>query len=282
MKTLNIFILLLFACVLPKSVVPGNAHQQPETEELELSENVLDDGTIQIIGKNNAFCPISVELTFEQLKNYTPEQRGKNIVVIPASESAIINTLKVKKKKVASGYGFSIAYVLGDTENAKHNDDHIYQLPFQKGKSCFIGQGYKGNFSHFDEYALDFDMKEGTKVFAARKGIVVKVKVDSNKGCKKSKCKSLGNFILIYHPEDGSFANYYHLQHNGSSVNVGDEVEAGQHIGFSGNTGWSSGPHLHFEVYTAGWTQNYTLPTKFLIQSGESGLLEEGKSYTSF
>ena len=52
---------------------------------------------------------------------------------------------------------------------------------------------------------------------------------------------------MIAH-DDGSFGNYVHLTYRGAEVAVGDRVQAGQFIGYSGNTGISSGPHLHFDV----------------------------------
>jgi murein DD-endopeptidase MepM/ murein hydrolase activator NlpD len=48
---------------------------------------------------------------------------------------------------------------------------------------------------------------------------------------------------------DGTYAEYLHLRHGGTVVKPGDRVVAGQLIGYSGNTGWSSTPHIHFHVY---------------------------------
>ncbi|EKS00485.1 peptidase, M23 domain protein, partial [Leptospira mayottensis 200901122] len=48
--------------------------------------------------------------------------------------------------------------------------------------------------------------------------------------------------------KDGSIAEYAHLKHKGISVQIGQIVQTGERIGFSGNTGFSSAPHLHFHV----------------------------------
>jgi len=53
--------------------------------------------------------------------------------------------------------------------------------------------------------------------------------------------------LRIVHADE-SVGVYGHLAHNGALAKVGDTVEEGQHIGFSGNSGASSGPHLHFHV----------------------------------
>jgi murein DD-endopeptidase MepM/ murein hydrolase activator NlpD len=121
-------------------------------------------------------------------------------------------------------------------------------------------QGYMSSFSHKGEYALDFKMKKGTKICAARSGIVIATREDSKLGGYKDKYLSEGNYIIIKH-DDGTYANYWHLNFNGALVNRGDTVQQGQVIGLSGNTGYSAFPHLHFEVttqYTVGHNQSIT------------------------
>jgi murein DD-endopeptidase MepM/ murein hydrolase activator NlpD len=55
------------------------------------------------------------------------------------------------------------------------------------------------------------------------------------------------NRVVIEHV-DGTFATYAHLRH-GIPARVGQRVSSGEQIGLSGDTGFSTGPHLHFEVY---------------------------------
>ena len=121
-------------------------------------------------------------------------------------------------------------------------------------------------------------MDIGTKVCAARGGIVAFVKEDSKTGCKADRCKDDANFILIYH-EDGSFAQYVHLKYNGVSVKEGQKVDKGEVIGYSGNTGWSSGPHLHFEILVPEGQGYMTLPSLFITREEKGIYLEEGGIY---
>ena len=144
----------------------------------------------------------------------------------------------------------------------KDDTSYVYALPFEVGRSYCLIQGYFSRFTHKERAALDFKMKRGTKIFAARGGIVVRVKEDGDKGGLKNKYRPYGNNIVIQHP-DGSRAGYWHLQHNGDSVKIG------QVIGLSGKTGYTALPHLHFLVwrFTDGgqWQQ---VPTRFQTSKG--------------
>ncbi len=103
----------------------------------------------------------------------------------------------------------------------------------------------------FLKHAVDFVVPEGTEVLAACKGKVSGVHIDSDEGGVSDKYRAdpwgFVNWITIDH-ENGEFSQYFHLRHGGSCVEVGQEVEAGEVIGYSGNTGLSTGPHLHFHV----------------------------------
>jgi murein DD-endopeptidase MepM/ murein hydrolase activator NlpD len=157
-------------------------------------------------------------------------------------------------------------YSTRDLKEGKFKDDstYIYSLPFQDHKKVFLIQGYESKiFSHKGERALDFKVKQGTKICAARDGVVIALREDSDKGGLKQENLSDGNYISIKH-SDGSVAHYWHLQKDGVIVNVGDTVKIGQWIGLSGNTGYSSFPHLHFEVQGYDGTGYYKqLATRF-------------------
>ncbi|NQX97687.1 MAG: M23 family metallopeptidase [Flavobacteriales bacterium] len=121
-------------------------------------------------------------------------------------------------------------------------------------------------------------MPEGTLICAAREGLVIFVKDDSNKRGKTIKYQAFGNYITIYH-KDGSLANYFHLQKKGSKVKVGDKVSAGQVIALSGNTGWSSGPHLHFQVFSFDEKMEVkSISTKFKQEEGKAIILKKSEA----
>lgn len=96
-------------------------------------------------------------------------------------------------------------------------------------------------------YGIDIGNVRGTTVVAAASGIVVNVLSSCKEG--NSYCGGrYGNYITIEHP-NGQRTRYAHLQK--TSVSVGDSVSKGEKIGTIGNTGRSTGPHLHFEIEKA-------------------------------
>jgi hypothetical protein len=86
---------------------------------------------------------------------------------------------------------------------------------------------------------IDWGIPMRTSIFATLPGVVQRVAADPN---------GYGNHIRIGHT-DNLMSLYGHLdEHNYTPLEVGDQVRVGQHIAYSGNTGRSTGPHLHFEV----------------------------------
>lgn len=149
----------------------------------------------------------------------------------------------------------------------KDDTSYVYSLPFEKGKTFRVIQGYFSRFTHKERAALDFNMKRGTKITAAREGVVVRVKEDGINGGFNKKYRKDGNNIVIQHA-DGSRAGYWHLQHDGALVNVGDSVKKGQLIALSGKTGYAAVPHLHFLVWTTKNGQWQQVPTRFQTSAG--------------
>ncbi|MDB4991871.1 MAG: Metalloendopeptidase [Parcubacteria group bacterium] len=116
-------------------------------------------------------------------------------------------------------------------------------------------------------YSIDWDCPEGTEIYAACTGTVVFVKDDSNEGGEKDeKYWYSGNRIVIEH-ENGEYSAYEHLRYRGVVVRVGEKVVQGQLIGYSGNTGYGDGPHLHFEVFidpSEDRAEGKTVPVRFI------------------
>ncbi|WP_327368163.1 M23 family metallopeptidase [Streptomyces sp. NBC_01217] len=123
--------------------------------------------------------------------------------------------------------------------------------------ACFGNDGARWAHKHSGQ---DFAVPIGTKVEAAHSGTVVKA--GPNGGGDGS---AYGNAIVISHG-NGTYSQYAHLSQ--INVHIGQSVKTGEKIALSGNTGNSSGPHLHFEIRT---TPNYGSainPVSFLHKEG--------------
>ena len=179
------------------------------------------------------------------------------------------------------GISFFSAAQLTDPEiralkagRVKPDSSYIYSLPFSNKSKFLLIQAYNSKMSHTGELSLDFKMKTGSKICAARDGVVENVKEDSDKGGLKSEFLNDGNHIIIRHA-DGSMAMYWHLEKDGVIVNPGEKVVQGQHIGYSGNTGYTAFPHLHFQVQDA---SGRDIGTRFYTKKGVK-YLRPGKWY---
>jgi murein DD-endopeptidase MepM/ murein hydrolase activator NlpD len=177
-------------------------------------------------------------------------------------------------------FNYTNHYTVG-AHGVTHDDSYLYSLPYAAGTTFKVTQGYHGTFSHTgpDEYATDWKMPEGTIVFAAREGVVVSVKDQFEKGGAHRKYEDCANMVVIQH-SDGTMAHYCHLAPRSAKVRVGQKVRAGDLLAASGNTGFTSGPHLHFAVFKArnGFGRE-TIPVKFRTTNGPGETLISGKNY---
>ena len=184
------------------------------------------------------------------------------------SESSIVNLLG--RALLGATLIISANISSANCKNTVHDDDHLYSLPYASNKSYRVLQGFGSRFSHtgLEEFAIDIDMPVGTPVHAARAGIVAEVEESHNRGCWEDGCGKYANYIVILH-SDGTTGEYYHLRKGGSVVDVGDTVTQSQKIGYSGNTGHTTMPHLHFAVYcVVGWESTQSIPVRFRSSDG--------------
>lgn len=152
--------------------------------------------------------------------------------------------------------------------------DWLYRLPFalRGDGGVRVDQPPGGRFSHDDDEnrdAIDFALPEGTPVLAARAGRVMQVQDRfRGNGLDPLRDRERANFIRVLH-DDGSMAVYAHLRADGVLVRHGQQVEAGQRIGLSGNTGYSAAPHLHFVVQLNRGLRLQSVPVRLAGPHGE-------------
>ncbi|TVQ40112.1 MAG: M23 family metallopeptidase [Spirochaetaceae bacterium] len=241
-----------------------------------------DAGGFRVYADNAHVIPVFVHVQLSRITNLRPSvDLPFGTRVEPGSRRMMLFELTAPDPRAGRGFGLQYSYARGDPHTARHDDTHLYLLPFAHGTKHRVTQGYNGRFTHSGEnqYALDFDLDAGTRVKAARAGTVVEIKQDSSSGGTAARYSDTANYVLIQH-SDGSFANYAHLQHNGATVTVGQQVTAGRLIGYSGNTGRSSGPHLHFDVRIPTFDgRMQSIPTLFKGHDGRAISLEEHRFY---
>jgi murein DD-endopeptidase MepM/ murein hydrolase activator NlpD len=219
-----------------------------------------------IIARNSSFAPVTIFLNCK-LDNASADVSLPLTIVVPPLQDIALCRLQQADKKIPWTFTYNYRAETGDCIAAHHDDTVVYRLPFNRIECIRVSQGYYGTFSHPETYALDFEMPIQTPVVAARGGIVIETKQDSNDGCDLIRCKDMANFIKILHA-DGSIGIYMHLRYKGIVVSPGQSVSAGTLIGYSGNTGFSSAPHLDFKVIVPSLERNKPIgvPTYFRVE----------------
>ena len=168
-----------------------------------------------------------------------------------AQEEALQKKYEEAKKKAEQGNSSSSGSTSGDSSSSGSTVSSKGFIRPVKSGSITATMYYSSGKYHG---AVDFGVSTGTPVYAAADGIVV----TSTWGGSDS----YGYYIKIKH-----YNGLYTLYAHGSSlvVSVGQEVKQGQLIMYSGNTGNSTGPHLHFEVRVSpGGYSNRVNPLNYL------------------
>ena len=151
-------------------------------------------------------------------------------------------------------------------------DDTLYRLPWPEGLRFMFTQAPGGRIStHIaveNLHAVDIAMSPGTPVLAAREGIVDGTEARFARDADEEPLTPYGNFVRVHHA-DGTLALYAHLRYAGVAVRVGERVEAGQLLGFSGASGDAEEPQLHFGVARVeqrdGREDLVSLPLRFYV-----------------
>lgn len=206
------------------------------------------EGGYRAIADNRLAGPVEVRLRFVRNRNIQSEPVLPARAVVPALGSALVATLGVVDPAQGGDFELRMEAVPGDPRARPRDVEYLLPLA---GTGLRIDQGFGGSFSHADEqnrYALDLAAPVGTPVLAARDGVVMEVESDfARAGLDREHDGGRANLVRLLH-EDGAMSVYAHLMPDGVLVRVGQRVRAGERIGLSGNTGYSTGPHLHFAV----------------------------------
>ncbi len=220
---------------------------------------------------NSAGGPVTLDLEFVTRNNVQSEPELPARIVLPGlSETPAAHITALNP---SAGFNYQLRYssMPGDFR-AQQSANAIYRLPFRDDQRFPVAQGFGGKASHTDKqnyYAVDIVMPVGTPVLAARDGVVMTLDNDFyGAGLDMAQYGDRANNIRIVHA-DGTMAVYAHLELESAKVAVGDHVRAGQLLALSGDTGYTSGPHLHFSVQVNADMHIVSVPFKFAGKSGE-------------
>lgn len=206
---------------------------------------------IRFTGHNDFDAPVEIIVALDGLHNVElpmPDQ-SMHWVLAPHSRLILLE-LSALEDNIAPQVDYRYIWLHGDPAS-QHNPPGPYRAPFAVASDYLISQAFPLGTTHDtvdSRYAVDIAMPIGTDVYAARAGTVFEVASTNFRGGVDEKLDAeSANIIRILH-DDGTHALYAHLNWNGIRVRPGDQVERGEYIAESGNTGFSSGPHLHFAV----------------------------------
>ncbi|MCZ6537299.1 MAG: M23 family metallopeptidase [Gammaproteobacteria bacterium] len=240
------------------------------------------DGEVDLVAINTFAIPIEVILQITQADNLN--HRTGDIIrhVVAATADEIVVTVTADQPGSWS-FAYQSRFVIGDPE-ARHRPPVPYRAPFAAASQYPISQAFPGQLSHFDaanRYAVDIEVPVGTPVYAARAGTVIDqaTRFFAN-GTDLEKDGPRANLVRIVH-DDGSIAVYAHLNWDSIRVRIGDEVDEGQYIADSGNTGFSTGPHLHFDVQLNREMELVSIPFQFRNENGDGELPRAGQMLKS-
>ncbi len=242
-----------------------------------------EDGRTLLAAENSFHGPVQVAFRIvaaDNLSSDTPV-RG-NRILGPRSDSVLLALLpNIDDEPVAARFEYQ--YIHGSPA-ARHEPDAPYRLPYALARHFRVSQAYPDELTHADPanaHAVDFEMPVGTNVFAAREGLVLDVASDYFEGGTEANLVQRANQIRILH-EDGTIALYAHLNWNTIRVVPGQRVGRGEYIADSGNTGFSSGPHLHFVVQINAGGEVASVPVEFAMSGGRSISLRTGDDIVAY
>ncbi len=239
--------LVLLGALMAGAVLPASAAITDYPFRLVTRAHSSDQ---ELVAENDGPAPISVYVTLSG-ENFASDRTWPATVTNPP-QSAVPLGRVYAADRAAGGYNFLFRYShhFGRID-AVHDPVAAYRLPFVEGQSFAVTQAYGGKLTSHNNrenlYAIDFAMPIGTPVVAARGGVVIDATVRHLEGGFDVRFLDKANTVAIVH-DDGTVAEYAHLSGGVELVKLGQRVAAGELIGHSGNTGYSSGPHLHFIV----------------------------------
>ena len=235
--------------------------------------------TLAVVNSNRAAVTLTVTVFPENAK---ADREMPAVLSVPGPGQFPLTRLLPLPGAESMSYRLRTDWQFGSL-TARHASNTVYELPFESSRSVRVSQGFHGSFSHTggNEFAVDFDLPEGTRVLASREGVVDVVVDRFDSGGTDPALRDRANFVLVRHPDE-TYGEYLHLRKGGAAVRPGDRVRPGTLLGYSGFTGYAQAPHLHFAVFRAvNGSEREAFPVRFRAREGAAVEPEEGKPLTA-
>jgi murein DD-endopeptidase MepM/ murein hydrolase activator NlpD len=250
--------------------------------EVTVTKRAVEKG-VEIVANNGCFCPVEVAVSLLEPQNLGDPETTQVRMVAGARRETVLMTLTPAQPTHPLRFGFQYYAVLGEPQS-RHQADEPYRAPFALARSFKITQAFPTQITHRDPastYAVDIDMPVGTQVYAARAGTVIEVASQFFEGGADPQNARNANIIRVLHP-DGTMAVYAHLNWDSIRVKPGKVIRRGEYIADSGNTGFTTGPHLHFAVQHNAGLRLESLPIEFEGQAGARIEPKSGEMLTAY
>ncbi len=241
--------------------------------------------TVEIVASNPSYVPIELTLEFTAIRGLEfPDPDAELRWIVQPRSITPLMALDLLENATRPFLEFEYRYLAGDP-SARHEPQQPYRAPFAASTNHPITQAYPQVVTHItrdSQYAVDIAMPIGTDIMAAREGVVFDVAASNfSGGLDPARHGPNANVVRILH-DDGTYAIYAHLNTNSIRVRPGDRVRRGQYIADSGNTGFSTGPHLHFAVVRNVGMRIESVPVTFAGSNTERVVPSTGVELTAY
>jgi murein DD-endopeptidase MepM/ murein hydrolase activator NlpD len=251
-----------------------------EKPEVRLLQRSGDTGIV-LVAQNTFFAPVQIGYRLTDTDNVAATTKMSGLAMLPPRSATDLVVVAKSDPSAQMSFQSEFQFLPGDPA-AEHRPTEPYRFPWAAGGSVRVSQAYPDAITHGDPsstYAIDFVMPIGTPVYAARGGTVIEIASDFFEGGVDPAVNGpRANVVRVLH-EDGTMSLYGHLNWNSIRVVPGQRVARGEYLADSGNTGFTTGPHLHFVVQRNRGGAIVSVPIEFAGERGAPVAVSTGGTY---